>query len=102
MAVGEYFIIKLRVADRIYRLRIKRSEEKKYRDAADAIEKKTNQYRTHFSGIKGERLEEKDCMAMTTIQALAENSALEDRSLLFESRIQLLTEELDAFLKKFI
>ncbi|MEN9918036.1 MAG: hypothetical protein RL662_472, partial [Bacteroidota bacterium] len=45
--MDDHFIITLRVLDRVYRLRIKRKDEQKYRDAVVAIEKKTTQYRNY-------------------------------------------------------
>lgn len=98
--MDEHLIITLHVFDRVYRLRIKRKDEKIYRDAADAIEKKTNQYRKTFKGVETESLRESDYMAMTTIQALSENVDLENQNKSYEDKIRALTEELDMFLRK--
>ena len=99
--MDEHFIITLRVFDKMYRVRIRRKDEKIYRDAADAIEKKTNQYRNSFSGVVNEPLRETDYMVMTTIQALSENVDLEIKNETYEDKIRSLTEELNIFLKKY-
>ena len=96
----EHLIITLRVGDRFYRLKIKRKDEKKYRDAVDVIEKKTNQYRDFFSGSETHELTEIDYMAMTTIQALSEHEELDAKNKLFESKLNALTLELEAYLKQ--
>ncbi|MFV0468162.1 MAG: cell division protein ZapA [Dysgonomonas sp.] len=99
--MDEHFIITLRVFDKMYRVRIRRKDEKIYRDAADAIEKKTNQYRNSFSGVVNEPLRETDYMVMTAIQALSENVDLEIKNETYEDKIRSLTEELNVFLKKY-
>lgn len=96
----EHFVITLRILDRVYRLKIHRKDEKKFRDAAVAIEKKTNQYRSHFAGAESKSLLERDYLAMTTIQALSETEALEAKNKLFEDKIQSLIDELDVYLKQ--
>ena len=98
----EHFVITLRIFNKVYRLRIKRKDEKIYRDAADAIIKKTNQYRDFFSGEGNDQLGNEEYMVMTTIQALSENADLEDRDEVYERKIKALTEELDIFLKQHI
>lgn len=97
--MSEHFIITLRVFDRSYRLRIRRKDERKYRDAAVAIERKTNQYRRHFAESETESLQERDYLTMTTIQALSEKEELEADNRLFEDRIKSMIDELDEYLK---
>lgn len=96
----DHFIITLRVFDRSYRLKIHRKDEKKYRDAAVAIEKKTNQYRKHFAESGSKSLLEGDYLAMTTIQALSETEALIAENKIFEDKVQSLIDELDEYLKQ--
>lgn len=96
----EHFIITLRVFDKYYRLKINRKDEKKYRDAAVAIEKKTNQYRNYFAGSGSENLQGSDYLTMTAIQALSETEGLEAENKMFEDKVKSLIDELDEYLKK--
>lgn len=93
------FIITLRVFDRVYRLKINRNDEKKYRDAAVAIEKKTTQYRNYFASSNSNKLLEQDYLAMTTIQALSETEALAEDNKQFEVKIQSFIDAIDEYLK---
>jgi len=86
--------------DRVYRLKINRKDEKKFRDAAVAIERKTTQYRNHFAGAEANELLDKDYLAMTTIQSLSEMVELEAENKYFEDKIGSLVTELDLYLKK--
>ncbi|NDW10755.1 cell division protein ZapA [Dysgonomonas sp. 520] len=99
--MNEHFVITLHVFNKVYRLKVKRKDEKIYRDAADAIKKKTKQYRDYFSGQESNKLEDTDYMVMTSIQALSENAALETENEAYERKIKSLTEELDLFLRKY-
>ncbi len=98
--MNDHFVITLRVFDRIYRLKINRKDEKKYRDAAETIEKKTNQYRSYFSGPDSNKLLERDYLAMTTIQALSETEELKAQNAFFEKKTQSLINKIDNYLKK--
>lgn len=98
--MGERFIISLRILDRIYRLKINRDDEQKFRDAAVAIDKKTNQYRIHFAGTDSKSLSEQDYLAMTAIQALSGTEALEAKNRLFENKVRDLTNELEEYLRQ--
>ena len=98
--MSEHFIITLRVLDRSYRLKIHRKDEKKYRDAAVAIEKKTNQYRNYFAESESKSLLERDYLTMTTIQALSDTAELEANNKLFEDKVKSLIDELDIYLKE--
>lgn len=98
--MSEHFIITLRVLDRHYRLKIHRRDEQKYRDAAVAIEKKTNQYRNYFAGSESKNLLERDYLTMTTIQALSETEELKANNELFENKVKSLIDELDTYLKQ--
>ena len=97
--MSSHFIITLRILDRFFRLRINRKDEKKYRDAAVTIEKKTNQYRNYFAGEGSKKLLESDYLMMTTIQALSETEALEAENSMFEQKVKALINELDDYLK---
>lgn len=97
--MNEHLIITLRVLDRVYRLKVNRKDEKKFRDAATAIEKKTNQYRSYFAGAESKSLLERDYLAMTTIQALSETENLEADNKAFEDRIKAMINKLDEYLK---
>lgn len=94
-----HFIITLRVADRFYRLKINRNDERKYRDAAVAIEKKTNQYRELFEGSDSHDLGDKDYLAMTAIQAVSEYEELDVENKDFEEDLEMLTKEIEQYLK---
>jgi len=100
MTINEHFVISLRVLGRTYRLRIKRSDEKIFRDAVSEIERKISQYRNYFSGTEQDALEELDYVVMTSIQALSEHFDLDTRNKMFEDKIKALTEELDDYLKR--
>lgn len=97
--MSSHFIITLRIFDRFFRLRINRKDEKKYRDAAVTIEKKTNQYRNYFAGYGSDKLLESDYLTMTAIQALSETEALEANNLMFEQKVKSLIGELDDYLR---
>lgn len=96
----KHFVISLRILDRIYRLKINRKDEQKFRDAAVAIEKKTNQYRIHFAGADSKSLLEQDYLAMSAIQALSETEALEAKNRLFEDKVKALVDELEVYLRQ--
>lgn len=97
----EKFLLTLEVAGRRYPLKIKRSDEQSFRDAAKKINTKINQYRIAYGG-ENSRMTTQDFMAMTAIQALAENFSLGDRNDTkpYEDKINLLISELDDYLKK--
>jgi len=97
--MSEHFIITLRIMDRVYRLKVRRKDEKIYRDAAVAIEKKTTQYRNYFAGADSKKLLERDYLAMTAIQALSETVELETDNKLFTDKVKSLIDELDLYLK---
>lgn len=95
----DHLIITLRVADRFYRLKINRRDERKFRDAAVAIEKKTNQYRELFDGSGSHDLRDKDYLAMTAIQAVSGYEELDFENKEFEEGILKLTNELEEYLR---
>ena len=96
----EKFLLTLEVAGRRYPLKVKRSEEQAFRTAAKKIDIKVNQYRVAFG--ENANLTTQDFMAMTAIQALAENFTLGDKNNTkpFEDKIDSLISELDNYLKK--
>ena len=96
----EKFILTLEVAGRRYPLKVKRSEEQAFRAAAKQIDIKVNQYRVAFG--ESTNLTTQDFMAMTAIQALAENFSLGDKNNTkpFEDKIDSLISELDNYLRK--
>ena len=97
----EKFLLTLEVAGRKYPLRIKKSDEQAFRDAAKKINTKINQYRVAYGGGNS-RMTTQDFVAMTAIQALAENVSLGDKNNTkpFEDKIDSLISELDDYLKK--
>lgn len=99
---NEYFTINLRVADTRYPLRIKREEEEKFRKAANEIDYKLSQYKGYFTDRSSQPLLDKDYMAMTAIQAVAEKVEEEMRGDSFEKKIKELTNKLDDYLKKYL
>ncbi|HHU96979.1 MAG: cell division protein ZapA [Bacteroidota bacterium] len=97
----EKFLLTLEVADRKYPLKIKRSEEQAFREAAKRINIKINQYRVVYGGASSP-LTTQDFLAMTAIQAVAENFTLGDKNNTkpFEDKIDSLISELDDYLKR--
>lgn len=97
----EKFLLTLEVAGRRYPLKIKKSDEQSFRDAAKKINTKINQYRVAYGG-ENSQMTTQDFMAMTAIQALAENFSLGDRNDTkpYEDKLNLLISELDDYLKK--
>lgn len=97
----EKFLLTLEIAGRKYPLRIKRSEEQAFRDAAKKINSKINQYRVVYGG-ENSSMTTQDFVVMTAIQALAENFSLGDKNNTkpFEDKIDSLIGELDNYLKK--
>ena len=97
MPDNDEFKIQLRVADKVYPIFCKRSEEGLFRKAATAINDKIFQYSSRFSGTK---LESKDFLTMAAIHVSVENLLLkqkEDTSPLLE-RIECLDKELEEYL----
>lgn len=96
----EKFLLTLTIDGRKYPLKINKSEEQAFRDAAKQINNKINQYRVTFGG-NNSRLNAQDFMAMTAIQALVENFSLTQKTDTkpIEDRIRLLIKELDEYLK---
>ena len=98
MPENDEFKIQLKVADKVYPIFFKRSEEGLIRKAATAINDKIFQYSSRFSGTK---LETKDFLAMAAVHISVENLYMkqkEDTSPLLE-RIELLDKELKEFLQ---
>jgi cell division protein ZapA len=97
----EKFLLTLEIAGRRYPLKIKKSDEQAFRDAAKKINTKINQYRVAYGG-ESSNMTTQDFMAMTAIQALAENFSLGDKNNTkpFEDKIDSLISELDDYLKK--
>jgi len=98
MPENDEFKIQLKVADKVYPIFCKRSEEGLYRKAATAINDKMLQYSSKFAGAK---LENKDLLAMAAVHISIENlfdKQKEDTSPLME-RIVLLDKELEEYLQ---
>ena len=98
MQEEDEFKIKLRVAEKVYRIFCKRSEEELFRKAATAINKRISQYSSHYSEAK---LEMRDLLFMVALHVSKENLLFkkdEDTSLLFK-KIEFLDKELDEYLK---
>lgn len=97
----EKLLLTLEIAGRRYPLKIELSEEQAFREAAKKINSKINQYRVAYGGGNS-NLTTQDFMAMTAIQALAENFSLGDKNNTkpFEDKIDSLISELDNYLRK--
>lgn len=97
----EKFLLTLEIAGRRYPLKINRSDEQAFRNAANKINRKINQYRVAYGG-ENSNMTTQDFMAMTAIQALAENFTLGDKNNTkpFEDKIDSLIGEMDAYLRK--
>jgi len=98
MPDNDEFKIQLRVADKVYPIFCKRSEEGLFRKAATAINDKIFQYSSKFSGTK---IELQDLLAMAAIHISVENLLMkqkEDTSPLLE-RIEFLDKELEEYLQ---
>ena len=98
MPDNDVFKIQLRVADKVYPIFCKRSEEGLFRKAATAINDKILQYSSRFSGTE---LELKDLVTMAAIHISAENLLLkqkEDTSPMLE-KIESLNNELEEYLQ---
>lgn len=97
----EKFLLTLTIDGRNYPLKINRSEEQAFRNAAKKINNKINQYRVTFGGDNS-NLNAQDYMAMTAIQALVENFSLGEKNDTkpMEDKIQRIINELDDYLKK--
>jgi len=96
MPDNDEFKIQLKVADKVYPVFCKRSDEGLYRKAATAINNKIFQYSSRFSGAK---LETKDLLAMAAVHISLENLFMkqkEDTSPLLE-KIELLDKELEDY-----
>ena len=78
-----------------------KSEEQSFREAAKRINTKINQYRVAYGGANPD-ITTQDYMAMTAIQALAENFSLGERNDTkpYEDKINSLINELDNYRKK--
>lgn len=97
--MDEEFVIKLRVDNAMYPVKVRREDEEVYRRAAREIDYKLGQYKSNFTGESRE-LQSKDYMAMTAIQAVADKARFEMRGEFFEEKVRALTNELDEYLKK--
>lgn len=97
--MDEHFIVNLRVANEIYPLRIKREDEEKYRKAASKIDYQLGQYKQNFTGDSVNTLQNSHYMAMTAIQAVADEVGLELQIREFEDCIEGYIKELDEYLK---
>jgi cell division protein ZapA len=98
MPDNDEFKIQLRVADKVYPIFCKRSEEGLFRKAATAINDKILQYSSRFSGTK---LELKDLLTMVAIHVSVENLLFKqkrDTSPMLE-RIEQLDKEIEEYLK---
>lgn len=96
----EKFLLTLTIGDRKYPLKISKSDEEAFRNAAKTINDKINQYRVAFGANPD--MTTQDFMAMTAIQALVENFSLgsKNNTKPYEDTIGSLVKELDIYLKK--
>ncbi|GBU07926.1 hypothetical protein AwDysgo_12570 [Bacteroidales bacterium] len=98
-AGNDEFVIQLNIADKVYKLRCKRSEEVVARKAARQINDKILQYRRTFSGPD---LDLKDLLAMVAFQLSMTNLVLENKddvSPVFK-KLEDLTLEIETYLKQ--
>ena len=97
----EKFLLTLEIAGKKYPLKIKRSEEQSFREAAKRVNIKINQYRVAYGG-NNSPMTTQDFLAMTAIQALAENFTLGNKNNTkpFEDKIDSLISELADYLKR--
>ena len=97
MPDNDEFKIQLRVADKVFPILCKRSQEWLFRKAATAINDKILQYSSRFAGAK---LELNDLVTMAAIHISAENLLLkqkEDTSPMLK-QIEQLDKELEEYL----
>ena len=92
------FLIHLKIAGKSYGLWINRKDEEIARNAAKLITYKVDQYRKAFSS---EHVDEKDLLAMVTLQLCMDKLRLENKNDTspFAEKIQQLTNELELFLR---
>jgi len=98
MPDNDVFRIQLKVADKVFPIFCKRSEEGLFRKAATAINDKMLQYSSKFSG---KSFEGNDLLAMAAVHFSAVSLLLrqkEDTSPLLE-RIELLDKELEEYIQ---
>lgn len=96
--MNDYFVIQLNIADKIYKLRCKRSEEAVMRKAAKQVNEMILRYRAAFPGPD---LDLKDVLAMVACQLSTANlkkENVEDISPVFD-KLEDLNQELEDFLK---
>lgn len=97
----EKFLLTLVIAGRKYPLKIERSEEQAFRNAAKKINDRIDQYRVRYGeGIPS--MTTQDFVVMTAVQALVENFSLGNKNNTkpFEDKIDSLIGELEDYLKK--
>lgn len=96
----EKFLLTLEIAGKRYPLKIRKSEEQAFRDAAAKINRRINQYRVAYGG-ESSGMTTQDFVTMTAIQALAENFYLGNKTDTkpFEEKIGSLIDDLDEYLK---
>ena len=94
------FSLTLVVDGRKYPLKINKSEEEAYRNAAKKINSRINQYRVAYGDSPN--LITQDFIAMTAIQILVENFELgtKNNTEPYENKIETLIDELDQYLEK--
>ena len=97
----EKFLLTLEIAGRRYPLKINKSDEQAFRDAAKKINTKINQYRVAYGG-ESSNMTTQDFMAMTAIQVLVENFSLGAKNYTqpYEEKISSLIEDMDQYLSK--
>lgn len=96
----EKFSLTLVIDGRNYPLKINRSEEEAYRNAAKKINNRINQYRITYGDSPN--LITQDFIAMTAIQILVENFTLgkKNNTAPYEEKISSLIDDLDQYLEK--
>jgi len=95
---NDEYVINLKIADKMYSMKIKRGDEQEYwiRKAAKRVDQYVNEYRAHFA----KSVENRDLLAMIAVQLANHADHWEERNDTepFTRKIQQLTEMLDDYL----
>ena len=96
--MDDKLLIHLEIAEKSYGLWINREDERLAREAAKQIRFKISQYRQHFSKSD---VDVKDLLAMVALHLSMDNLQMADKNDTgpISDKIQMLTEELEQYLK---
>lgn len=103
----EHILIKLTVCGRVYPVRIKMKDEPDFRVAAQALNRKINQYKAVYQQpavqlASRRKIDEQDCVLMAAIQACTETARLERETDAreMEERLRKMIQEADEYLSR--